>query len=1329
MGTHASFRMNHRECGVRLVNSSRFGIMTAARNIRKALQVLGGTLVVLLLSLPAYSQGSAGRILGTITDSNGGAIAGATVTVADVQRGTTRTLTTDDSGVYNAPNLIPGAYKVRAEFKGFRVTERQNVVLEVGQEIRVDLTLQPGEQTQTITVTESIPMVETSNAELGGTLQSEIIDSLPLNGRNFENLLQLRPGVTIYPGGSGWSQSANGMRAHDNLYMVDGVNASDPWMGQSVMNAVMAGGDAGTILSMDSIDEFKTQENPRAEYGWKPGSIVNVGIKSGTNSIHGTAFAFGRDTALDARNYFDQPPAPKAPLNLEQFGGTVGGPIKKDKLFFFANFEAQRYSIGNSAQHNFPITGPPLGTLTAYKISLRDACLAAAKVAGPGTPSNMPQLTALSAELAGLTYNNATLGPTGTLTGNCDPVSGQPANGFQGLFPVNPGPGNAVNTALPSTNTVNGGLFKVDYHISEHHSLQGMYFLSQGDALAVDGPTTQISPVFLSQEHARSQTASGAWTWAPSSNVVNEARFGYAHYYQTFLSNDHNINPAAYTFNGSTYVMPTGITNPFYFGMPAINTGFGGTRNGIGAGWPKFVGPDRVLQFLDAVSLLRGKHAFKFGGEVLSNQASEDVTANGKGPVSFSGGGGKGLLNFFEGNLSSANLFTGNPARTLSTIGYSVFIQDDWRVKPRLTVNIGLRYELTTVMKDKNNGLANFDPTKGLVQVGKGISAPYNGDHNNFAPRLGFAWDLQGNGRTVLRAGAGIIYESQISFDVTNGIGNLLGLRSIPTGLPLFNNGSTTALTPPGDITTASTAYTGAALTPIKNAWRAFDPTQPISATNSALYASAAAPACGDGFTKPAGYPKAPPPCSIVGIDPNIRTPYVENWNLDIQRAITNSLSLDIGYVANHGTKLLGKLDINQAVPGAGWNTQFNAVTAAAAGLPASAAGLTAAQYCTNTGTCVPNAIAEQASRAFTAPCAGSININPTTTLGPNGSGGQFNPTNLCASYLKNIAIINNGYTSNYNGLQATLTGRNYHGLSFTAGYTYSHALGLASDQGTSGNFPIAINSYGNIHSQLYASSDFDIRHRGTLSVTYAFPGRSGFGQMMEGWSVNSIVLLQSGSPWGLADVSTDFSGTSEAIGNGAGSQGEQWNFFGNRADFTPVHGWTDTNGGSGGAPYFLSGTPPATDPAGPTDPAYAINNPSCTAHAGAPTTLGYASMFNLGCYAVGTSVLLPPAYGTYGNTTRNLFRDAGFRNWDLSVTKAFKFKERLTAQFRAEFFNVINHPDFANPTGGPGGGTGDPSGGQGFGTQGATPDVLSSNPELGSGGPRSIQLGLKLIF
>ena len=201
-----------------------------------------GSVVVRLLPLcfavfifycaPLFSQGNLGQILGTVTDQSGGVVTGATVIILDTQRGVSRTLTTNESGEYNAPNLIPGTYTVRAAFRGFKTVERSGILIEVGQEARVDLSLQPGEQSEKVTVTEVLPLIETTNATLGGTLSNQTINDLPLNGRNFENLLTLRPGVTIYPGGAGWSQSTNGLRAHDNVYMVGGINNDEPWTGQ-----------------------------------------------------------------------------------------------------------------------------------------------------------------------------------------------------------------------------------------------------------------------------------------------------------------------------------------------------------------------------------------------------------------------------------------------------------------------------------------------------------------------------------------------------------------------------------------------------------------------------------------------------------------------------------------------------------------------------------------------------------------------------------------------------------------------------------------------------------------------------------------------------------------------------------------------------------------------------------------------------------------------------------------------------------------------------------------------------------------------------------------
>jgi hypothetical protein len=1191
-----------------------------------------------LSSAPLFSQGSAGRILGTVTDQSGGAIAGASVSINDTERGTSRNLTTDDSGEYNAPSLTPSTYKVHVEAKGFKALDRQNVILEVNGNVRVDIQLQPGDVSQTITVTEEVPLIETTNAELGGTIQNQIIENLPLNGRNFENLLTLRPGVEIYVGGGGWTQSTNGVRPHDNVYIVEGVNSSDPYMAQSIMNAAMAAGDAGTILPVDAIDEFKTQINPPAEYGWKPGAVVSVGIKSGTNSFHGTGYAYGRSDSFDARNYFNPAPAIKAPLNLEQFGATVGGPIKKDKLFFFANFEEQRYSVGNPASHKLPFTqatGDPAN-------SLIDACNAT-RLAGT--------VSALSEELAGL---DAT----------CTPIASKIVDGFQGLFPVvNAGSPNTVPSDINSANEINSGLVKGDYHINDKNTLTGMYFISPGNGILADDPGHQLDPLWLTNQYARSQVGSGAWTWTPTSTWVNEARVGYSHYYQTFVSQDHTLDPATYTFHGQSYPIFTGQINPAYFGLPRlrINT-FKGWQ--AGASWPKTVGPDSVTQFADHVSYLRGKHAFKFGGEILLEKSTNNVTANTKGPVQFAS-----LEDFFNGNAQSSNtgFLTGNLLRHMTYNGYAAFLQDDWRIKPTVTVNLGIRYEITTVMKEANNLIGNFDPVKGLQQVGiGGVTAPFNGDHNNFSPRVGIAWDVQGNGKTVVRAGGSIIYE-QISLDAFNGQGNFLGLKMIPTGAELFSQGLAGVVpNPPCDAahgcvqgvgTINNVATKGLASTPPPNNWT-------NNSSSNPLYSQTAA--CGTGI---GGDPSL---CNILGVNRNLRTPYVSTWTLGIQRAITNNMSVEVAYVGNHGTKLLGLTDLNQ---------------------PAVAS-------CTPT-----DANCERQNQPYTKSC-------PTT----NGIGLGIG-SNPCFPYLGYIDFFSNINESNYNGLQMSLTQRTSHGLSFTAGYTYAHALDENGDnEGNGLHVPIDSSN----PRSLYANSDFDIRHRFTFSVDYAIPGRKGFGQLLEGWAINSIVTVETGAVWGVNDQTNDFSGTGES-GNPLGSIGEQWVFSGKPSDFTPVHGWTDTNcdtsgqNCTGGVPYHAPGDSFFTG----TDP--------CSIKATAIGAMG--NLNSAGCFAVGNSVLVPQANGTLGTNNRNIFRDQGFKNLDMSVTKAFKFKERVSAEFKAEIFNVFNHPTFANPYGGPGGGTVDPSGGAGFGFAGATPDVLSSNSVLGSGGARAIQLGAKFTF
>jgi hypothetical protein len=306
--------------------------------------------------------------------------------------------------------------------------------------------------------------------------------------------------------------------------------------------------------------------------------------------------------------------------------------------------------------------------------------------------------------------------------------------------------------------------------------------------------------------------------------------------------------------------------------------------------------------------------------------------------------------------------------------------------------------------------------------------------------------------------------------------------------------------------------------------------------------------------------------------------------------------------------------------------------------------------------------------------------------------------------YLAFINMLTNAGRSNYDGLQTTFNWRNYHGMSLTAGYTYSHALGdadlsiLGAEPQDSRNFPSE-----------YANSSFDIRHRFTLSTTYNIPGIKAPGQLLEGWTINSIVQLQTGPPWGVADGSNDLSRTGESE--------DRWNFSGNASDFRQPTGVQPI------IPCFGFGGPPqgcaAAIPAACSNYAVKLDGGP-----GGPTSASLTN-FGLGCYMVNGSVIIPPAVGTFGNMPRNLFRGPGFHNWDLSVFKSFKFRERLSAQFRVEFFNILNHPNFNTA------GNSDPTGAGvcGFGTSCNTPDVAATNPVLGSGGSREMQLGLKLIF
>ncbi len=1183
-------------------------------------------LVLSLMSLPALAQSTAGRVLGTVIDQSGAAVAGATVVVTDTQRGTSRSLVTDASGDYVAPDLIPGTYKIHVAAKGFKTVERPSVPVEVATDVRADFTLQPGNVSEIITVTEDVALVNTTSATLGGTLSNKEINDLPLNGRNYENLLQLRPGVMRYPGGGFSTTSTDGLRAEDNAYFVEGLFNSEPFSGQGIINGAGIAGDSATILPIDAIQEFNVQENPPAEYGWKPGAVVNVGLKSGTNTVHGSAFAFGRDGAMDARNYFNQSSSPKTPRTLEQFGGSFGGAIIKDKAFFFGAYEGQRYDVGNS----YSVSTPSM-------LALPLAAGAAANCNSPGLATSDCGGSIPNA-IADLVANHVPISAASQLISGCT-VTGATVTCNGTGFPTNNTQSINIVQGFPNDVGVDNVIAKVDFNINQRNSISGMYFFGNNSGTVEDFPELQSK--WRSDIHTRAQVVGGNWIFTPNARWVNEARVGYNRLYQPTLPGDLNTPASGYGLN-------TGVSGPFTGGLPRI--GFAGAFvPGLGGfKWPKFQGPDSITQFIDHVSYTVGKHAFKFGGELHRDDVNGGAFGNARGSITFLNGvaiaptptlpGSTALEDFFAGDPFKASVQVGDPTRQIHNWAYGAFFQDDWRVTKNLTINYGLRYEFNSVIKEAHNLLGNFDPNSptGLIQAGmNGVSGPYNPDHKNFAPRFGFAWDVTGNGSTVLRGGGGLVYET-INWESLLAFNNAFGLSNVPTGAVINAAGGTGG----GTITAGNLS-----IPPVLPQWDSGTPIfgPNVSTTNLNCFNN---------------------PCPIMSVDRNITTPYVWNWTLGLQHAFTSNLSLEIAYVGNHGTNLTGIRDINQAPVGSGW--------------PASDITACIASGYTDPVNCAPNSAAEQAAQ-------------PYATKFP---------------YLSNIFQMANVYRSNYDGLQVTLNSRNFHGLSMVAGYTYAHALddvGANWDFGYGAGLPEDSYNVG----REYANSDFDMRQRFTLSLTYAIPGRTGFGQMLEGWELNSIVTLQSPQFWGPIDLGTDASGVGALPVSPPANEPIRWSFYGKPSDFksgpTPI-------------PYFPG-----------------ASNSSCATQAlavdGGTAGPATAALNLFGCYAQGASIMIPPPLGQFGNMSRNTFPDSGFRDFDLSIAKNWHFGERVRAQFRAEFFNIFNHPNFANPYGGQNGfGLNDPSV-RPFGCGCATPDVAAANPVIGSGGSRAVQLGLKFTF
>ena len=1003
--------------------------------------------IAVLLSFAGIlaAQTSQGRVLGTVYDQSGAVVAHAKVTIINTATGVSRSEITNGAGEYVASNLDAGNYALSVEVAGFKRIST-TFLMEVSRDVRLDLKLQPGAATETVQVIAEGELADTTDATLNGVLSNKAISDLPVQGRDFQNLLELHPGVQRTPGGGFHSVTSNGNRPDDNNFFIDGADDNDAYYGETVVNDAGIAGTPASFLPLDSIQEFNTQESPTADYGVKPGVVMNIGIKSGTNDIHGSAYYFHRNAAFDARNYFNPAPQPVSSLLMHEFGASIGGPILKNKWFYFVNYEGIRDRVGNPGIVDSPVTS-----------SL------ASQMGGISDPTDGTPISALYSIPDAISYFDPT-NPNYAANldycqnnydwfANCavNPLSDQ----LRLLFLPNPGftasqfdPA-AINFNFNNKNRGDNLVAKTDFVLNQHNVLSARFIYANTNQTEEDA--FPLRPEWLSTTSPITKVFGVSLASTPSSAWSNEVRFSYNSFNEAIFPLDHSVNPTTYGLN-------TGVTDPRLFGFPRISPGGEFDYLGGNSSWPLYTTPSKTYSFSDTASYTRGRQTIRFGGNFRFGDVDYFRAGTGRGRVDF-----RHLWNFISGDVRRWRLLYGDPTREVSQKAFGFFVEDDVKATRRLTLNLGLRYDVTNPIKDSHNLLANYVPTSasGLVQVGQGISSPYPTSYNNLSPRIGMAWDVFGTGKTVVRSGFGIIFEQP---SIRTFMFNGGGLNLNPSGIPYVDANGVTQQ-PTGSITSfLQISSDGSQIN-----WLAPNQSPTIfpNASNSGSVCSADSP------------------CDVFGVDQHLKTPYVMNWNFNVQQALSPTTLLQVAYVANHGVKLYSGTDINQVNP-------------------------------------LYDDGGEQIGRPLTTNC-------PSNGTFGQGFGGP------CFPYIGFLDFLSNHSNSNYNSLQVTLTKRYSHGLYLLAGYTYGHAI----DTATSNLAGVPPNS--NDYNAERGNGDYDIRHRFTLSATYDLPSLKTKSQLLEGWQITSILNLQAGLPYTLGDYSNDISFTGEF--------NDRWNMTGKPKD------------------------------------------------------------------------------------------------------------------------------------------------------------------------------------
>jgi hypothetical protein len=816
----------------------------------------------LLLLCPAFlflwvsglAQDTTGTITGTVMDPQHALISGATVTLNNLEQGTTRRTVSNQQGIYEFRFLKPGRYTVAAVQPGFKQLVRNDLTLTVGQTMRVDLPLEVGDVSQSVSVVDATAqMLKVETSEVSQVINTKQVEDLPLNGRNFADLIPLNAGVTKgMQGESNGGYNMNGSRSDANNFMVEGQDNTDINHNLLIQPPI------------DSIQEFQIQTaNFSAEYGRTGGGIVSVQLKSGGNQIHGSAFEFLRNDKLDANNFFandiplkpGQTHAERLPLRQNQFGGTLGGPIQHDKTFFFVDYQGTRSSSGGTTIQSVPTALERAGnfsqTLAAGQPLYNDSLL------GTVFPNQTIPASALD--------------PAAVKLASLYPLPNTP-----GTFIPGQGTVNNYTASGVTTNDVNQFDVKIDHYFSTKDTLSAHYSFSQGQQVipAAFGDGTVgpcigcgvVLDLLAGSPQSRNQLAGITETHSFSPTIVNEFRFGVVRNWSFYQTADGGKNLADQIGIANVNVSPSTTGLPWFDISPSPSW--------IGTSpFTPFLGGFTDWQTSDNVSVLRGRHSIKAGFD-MHRRAN-----NGVG--NFFGKGAYIFTPFFTGN-AFADFMTGRPlvieqSLTPGTTGlrgqeYGWYVQDDFKVNSRLTLNLGLRYDLFPGYYEAYNRLSNINPATGIVELAGKNGAPrsfYGTNHLNFAPRFGFAYAL--DPKTVLRGGYGISY-----LDANNFV-SYVGAN--PPYTQSFNL--------------------------LNLSFKTFDAITHISDGLPTYLAPTVA-----------NFDTHNPSGSFDQVDAHSPTPYTQSFNFTVERTLPGSILLEAAYVGAKGVHLPGEVDGNPAPPG-----------------------------------------------------------------------------------------------------------------------------------------------------------------------------------------------------------------------------------------------------------------------------------------------------------------------------------------------------------------------------------------------------------------------------